>query len=423
MTTNDGTIGRYLHWLLVTLSLGAGVIHFAVSGGHFDVGWAHGTFFAVVAWLQISWAVAVMVRPTRWLLALAAAGNGVVIATWAMSRIWGVPIGPDSWTPEPVSLADALATGFEVGIVAVSLAVLARPALAQRSLRPSLGLAGIGVGGLAMAVVSTVALAPAFASDHHGGAEDAEAHSHDGGMDASQNDGHESDGHEAADGAGAEAAADGVEGHTNAVIAADGSSACEQSGVANEGNSGHGHRGPVPYEPLDAKTRAAFTKQVKLSNDVVAKYSTVSAAEAGGWRRITPYVPCIAAHYINSELLDGTFDPAAPEILLFDGTDPDSQIVGLSYLAFTDPDTPPPGFAGDNDPWHIHRQLCIGEGGVVGDENATAEECEARGGRVVPLNDLWMMHMWNVAGWDSRWGIFSSEHPDLGGAIGDINAA
>jgi hypothetical protein len=34
-----------------------------------------------------------------------------------------------------------------------------------------------------------------------------------------------------------------------------------------------------------------------------------------------------------------------------------------------------------------------------------------------------MMHMWNVPGWDSRWGLFSSEHPDLGGAIGDINAA
>src|SRR5215207_7308314 len=126
MTTSDGTVGRYLHWLLVALSLGAGVIHFAVSGGHFDVGWAHGTFFAVVAWLQLSSAVAIMVRPARWLLALAAAGNSAVIATWAMSRIWGVPVGPDAWTPEPISLADGLATGFEVGIVAVSLAVLAR---------------------------------------------------------------------------------------------------------------------------------------------------------------------------------------------------------------------------------------------------------------------------------------------------------
>ena len=156
---------------------------------------------------------------------------------------------------------------------------------------------------------------------------------------------------------------------------------------------------------------------------MAAKYPTPAAAEAAGWRRITPYVPCIAAHYLNSWLLDGTFDPAKPEILLFDGTDPDSHLVGLSYLAFTDPENPPAGFAGDNDPWHIHRQLCLGGGGVVGDENTTPEQCEGRGGRLVPLNNLWMMHMWNVAGWDSRWGLFSSEHPDLGGSIGDINAA
>jgi hypothetical protein len=413
MTTSDGTVGRYLHWLLVALSLGAGVIHFAVSGEHFDLGWRHGTFFAVTAWFQLSWAVAIMVRPNRRVLAVGVAANLTVIATWAMSRTWGVPVGPGAWEPEPVALADALATGLEAGIVVISLAVLLRPALAQQSVRPSVGLAGIGVSGLAVAVVSTMALAPAFASDHHGG-DGTAAHDDAGEIDA----GH---GHGTA-GTATGATGEQVEGHTNAVISADGSSACEQAGVSNEGNSGHGHRGPVPYEPLDAETRATFASQVEQSNTVVAKYPTVSAAEAGGWRRITPYVPCIAAHYINGGLLDGTFDPAAPEILLFDGTDPDSQIVGLSYLVFTDPETPPPGFAGDNDPWHVHRQLCIGAGGVVGDENATKEECEQRGGRVVPLKNLWMMHMWNVAGWDSRWGLFSSEHPDLGGAVGDINA-
>jgi hypothetical protein len=412
MTTKDGTVGRYLHWILVAFSLGAGVIHFAYSGEHFDVSWAHGTFFAVVAWFQISWAVGIMVRPTRTVLAVGAVVNALVIGTWIMSRVWGVPIGPGAWDPEPIALADGLATALEVGIVAISLAVVARPALAQQSVRPSLGMAGIGVSGLAVAVVSTLALAPAFASeDHHGG--EAAGHSDD-----------EAAGHEAAEGTDHHASTgEQVEGHTNVVVAADGTSACEQSGYGNEGNAGHGHRGPVPFSPLDAKTRASLAAQVQQSNEVVAKYPTAAAAEAAGWRRITPYVPCIAAHYLNSSVLDGTFDPTTPEILLFDGTDPDSHIVGLSYLAFTDPESPPAGFAGDNDPWHIHRQLCIGAQGVVGDENTSDEQCEARGGRVVPLNNLWMMHMWNVPGWDSRWGLFSSEHPDLGGTIGDINAA
>src|SRR4029450_9267618 len=144
MTTKDGTVGRYLHWILVAFSLGAGVIHFAYAGEHFDVNWRHGTFFAVVAWFQLSWAIVLMVRSSRAVLALGAIVNALVIGTWIMSRVWGVPIGPGAWDPEPISLADGLATGLEVGIVAISLAVLARPALAQQSVRPSVGMAGIG---------------------------------------------------------------------------------------------------------------------------------------------------------------------------------------------------------------------------------------------------------------------------------------
>jgi len=58
---------------------------------------------------------------------------------------------------------------------------------------------------------------------------------------------------------------------------------------------------------------------------------------------------------------------------------------------------------------------------VLGDESTTEAECKERGGTLRQLDNLWMMHMWNVPGWDSRWGLFSSEHPDLGGRIGDIN--
>jgi hypothetical protein len=402
MTTSDGTVGRYLGWFLVALSLGAGVIHFAVAGGHFDISWWHGTFFAVVAWLQLSWAAAVIVKPTRRLLALGAIGNAAVIATWVVSRTWGVPVGPGAGARESVSFADALATGFEVGIVAVLLAVLVRPALAQRSIGPRLGIASIGFSGLAVAVVSTVALAPSFASAHHGSS---------GGVDdqASAPDHH-------AEPVDASAA------HTNTVIAADGTSACEQSGYGNEGNSGHGERGPAPFEPMDGTTRDELAAQVRQADEAVARYPTVKDAEAAGWTGITPYVPCIAAHYIKSGALANPFDPSEPEILLFDGTEPDSKIVGLSYLVFADPRQPPEAFAGGNDPWHVHRQLCLGAGeGVLGDESTSAEDCEARGGRVVPLDNLWMTHMWNVPGWESRWGLFSSEHPDLGGRIDDIN--
>jgi hypothetical protein len=410
MTTNERTVGRYLRWLLAALSLGAGVIHFAVSGGHFDVSAWHGAFFAVVAWLQLSYAVAVALRPTRRLLVAGAFLNAGIIGVWAMSRIWGVPIGPDAWTPEPVSLADALSTGFEAGIVVLSLAVLVRPALAQRYVRPSFAMGGLGITCIAVAAVSTVALTPSFASDHHGGeGEMAAGHSHGGA----------SEGKNAAATAGGHGHAGGS---TEAVIQADGSSACEQAGVANAGNSGHGHRGPVPFQPLDAATREALAAQVAASNAFVAAHPTAADAEADGYRRITPYVPCIAAHYIKGGELTTPFDPNKPEIVLYDGTEPTSKIVGLSYLQFATKDQAPEGFAGPTDPWHVHEQLCLGGGGVLGDESTTEEDCAARGGRVAKLGNLWMNHMWNVPGWESRWGLFSSEHPDLGGIIGNMNA-
>jgi len=158
---------------------------------------------------------------------------------------------------------------------------------------------------------------------------------------------------------------------------------------------------------------------------VTLQYPTVADAEKGGWRMVTTYVPCIGSHYINYRYMGG-FDPAHPGMLLYDGTSPDSKIVGLSYAALGDPETPPEGFAGSNDPWHKHNLnggLCIKAGVVVGAESTTPKECAARGGNKVALDQLWMNHTWVADGWPSSWGIFSSEHPDLGGVTGNSHAS
>jgi hypothetical protein len=397
MTTNERTVGRYLRWLLAALSLGAGVIHFSVSGEHYNLSWLHGGFFAVVAWLQLAWAVGVILRPSRRLLIAGVVFNAGIIGVWAMSRIWGVPVGPGAWTPEAVTLADALSSGFEAGIVVLSLAVLVRPALASQRLHPSFAAPSFGLAALAIAVVSSLAVAPAFASSDHQHSDTA---------------------------AGGNAVA---EGHSHAATAgaAVTNTPCNTSGPpASAGQVEHGHRGPAPWAPIsDSQQRTAFEQEVGIAHQVTVDYPTVQDAEAAGYHMVTPYVPCIGAHYINIGHLIGKFDYAHPAMLLYDGTNPDSKIVGLSYATFGDPNKQPDTFEG-RAPWHKHNKnggLCLKGLTVVGAEGISAEKCAQREGHKIKLDNLWMMHMWIADGWPSSWGLFSSEHPDLGGAIGDIN--
>ncbi len=183
----------------------------------------------------------------------------------------------------------------------------------------------------------------------------------------------------------------------------------------------HGGRGLVQQAALTRTQRVQLEAQMAQARTVIAKYPTVKDAEAAGYAKSTPYVPCIGAHYTNLKLIFG-FDPATPSELLYDGTAPDSKIVGLSYLVFH-PNGPPDGFAGPNDHWHQHNAnggLCLRGGTVVGGEDTSEAECAARGGKKSGniMKDIWMVHAWVVPGWECTWGVFSGECPELGGKIG-----
>jgi hypothetical protein len=374
LATNPGTVGRYLRWLLAAFSIGAGVIHFAVSGDHYELSWLHGLFFAVVAWLQLSWAAGVVMRPTRRLLAAGVALNAGIVGGWVISRVWGVPFGPDAWTPEKVGLADALSSGLEAGIVLCSLVVLVQPAFARRPLRPAFGVPGVAVAALGVAVVSSLALTPAFATGHD---------------------------HRGADAAVAD-------------------TPCGKSGppvFQAQNPEAHHHRGPAPSQPIrDAKVRAELAAQIQQARDAAARFPTIRDAQAAGYRMLTHYLPCVGTHYVNNaQYVTGQFDAAAPPILIYDGEGPNAKVVGLSYVVKSE--TVPVGFAGPNDGWHAHSSFCISKdtGIVLGDERTSARRCAAAGGENVDLRHDWMMHAWVVPGWESAWGVFSAEHPDLGG--------
>jgi hypothetical protein len=187
-------------------------------------------------------------------------------------------------------------------------------------------------------------------------------------------------------------------------------------GLEITGNASHDHghgSTVVPDQPMDAATRAQLAEQLIVARKVALAFPTVADATKAGYRMITPFVPLIGAHYIKFESLDGNFDPVHPEMLLYDGTSPGAKIVGLSYLVSSESGKEPAGFAGPNDHWHQHHGLCLRNGVVVGGEKVTDAECARRGGQKLRLEDLWMVHVWVVPGWESPQGVFSPEHADL----------
>src|SRR5438105_6133292 len=50
-------------------------------------------------------------------LLLGAVGNGLIVALWAVDRIWGLPLGPEHWKPDPVGFGDSAASAFELLLV------------------------------------------------------------------------------------------------------------------------------------------------------------------------------------------------------------------------------------------------------------------------------------------------------------------
>ena len=78
---------------------------------------AQGVGFAVLGALQLVAAILVLLRPSRPMMLATAAGSAVAVALWALSRVAGMPFGPDAWEPEPVGIVDAVTVLFEIAAV------------------------------------------------------------------------------------------------------------------------------------------------------------------------------------------------------------------------------------------------------------------------------------------------------------------
>ena len=86
-------------------SLGAAVIHFAVTPMHWRDWLPSGLSFAALAVFQLIWAFVAWSRPGTVVFAAGIAANAGAAALWVMSCVAGLPVGPSAGQPEAAGAA------------------------------------------------------------------------------------------------------------------------------------------------------------------------------------------------------------------------------------------------------------------------------------------------------------------------------
>ncbi|MBV9774567.1 MAG: hypothetical protein JO040_11490 [Gemmatimonadetes bacterium] len=180
----------------------------------------------------------------------------------------------------------------------------------------------------------------------------------------------------------------------------------------------------VPLASLPAGTRARLIHQLALTAEVMKKYPTVWDAEAAGYRRFGSFKAGLGTHYIGGHPIthdtltdDDVLHPAGID---YDGSSPDSPIVGFMYTyappGGTGPGSrEPEGFAGPNDHWHHHRNICLtpGSNGAMegrADGRLTEAQCRASGGGFTAAGP-YAVHVWTVPAFTNPLGVFAHSNP------------
>lgn len=148
--------------LVALSSIAAAGVHYVVMPDHFEESALYGTFFLVAATSQLVYAVYLLVRPSRALLAAGAIGNLAIVALWLMTRLVGIPLGPAAGSTESFGGLDILAAIFELTTAVAALALIRKPRWPRSLMNParwSRLIWALGAGAAA-AIVSTAIVAP-----------------------------------------------------------------------------------------------------------------------------------------------------------------------------------------------------------------------------------------------------------------------
>jgi hypothetical protein len=109
----------------------------------------------------------------------------------------------------------------------------------------------------------------------------------------------------------------------------------------------------------ERKLSAATEQELAQARRATAKYHDIEQAEADGYVNFNLYESGEGFHYIKFSLLDGNFDPAQPEILLYSPVPGENrlELAGVEYLIPLALSTAPPaGFTGNADEWRMDAE-------------------------------------------------------------------
>lgn len=365
---------------LAIVSLATAVVHFAVSGEHFQDYWAFGVFMLVVAWLQLVWAVAAAMRPSRLVLCVGAILNAGVVAVYIVTRTAGDVIGPTPHDIEPFGFGDGLTTALEAILVIGCLWLLATKT--DRRVRRDRLVKASAATGTAIAVLLSVALV-------------------DGGPEMVMS----MDSTAAATAPTAKASMPGMNMSTRATSRSSlrlptttpaGDITMPNPSMEMSSGMKMASSAACNSTPTKAQQNAAVSL-VDNSWTGSSKYQSLAAAKAAGYVPITPTGKRVV-HYANPAYYRATvrggpiLDTAAPQSLVYANTPKGAVLVAAMYITSPQGQTPQPG--GCLTQWHVHTNLCLSKGaGVVAAVGKTGSTCPAQSkNKVTPA----MLHVWFV---------------------------
>ena len=373
---------RVLLTCLAIIGLATCVIHFKAAGPHFQEYWLYGTFMLVAAWLQLLWSLVAIASPARLLLWSGALLNSGIVAVYLVTRTVGDVIGPGRNTAEPVGFGDALCTFLEVAVVAGCAWLLATSA--DRRVHRGHLVAAAAATGSATAVLLSVALVAGGPEMVMSASASSRSHGHhmrtSGRMRTS---GHAT-----------------MRMPKSRVRLATASPAGDITMPEPNMQMPHGMRmassAACGARPSAAQQKAAV-RLVDASWKGAARFRSLAAAKAAGYRPITPAgLPVVhylnVGYYVRDALHQQILSTKRPQSLVYANTPHGAVLVAAMYITTPGGPTPQPG--GCLTQWHIHTNLCLAGGvGVVAVINAAHPACPAGSrNRITPP----MMHVWFV---------------------------